>query len=75
MEVLRILKMKEEIIIKEECLLKLKMKEEIEVLLNKIKRRIGSIFIVRDDTYLTTPPYLIQTDDPRPIGLQIEINH
>jgi hypothetical protein len=29
--------MKEEIIIKEECLLKLKMKEEIEVLLNKIK--------------------------------------
>lgn len=34
-----------------------------------------SIFIVRGDTYLTAPPYLIQTDDPRPIGLQIEINH
>lgn len=34
-----------------------------------------SIFIVRGDTYTTTPPYLIQTNDPRPIGLQIEINH
>jgi hypothetical protein len=29
--------MKEEIEIKEECLLKLKIKEEIEILLNKIK--------------------------------------
>lgn len=34
-----------------------------------------SIFIVRGDTYLTAPPYLIQTNDSRPIGLQIEINH
>lgn len=34
-----------------------------------------SISIVRDDTSLTPPPYLIQTNDPRPIGLQIEINH
>lgn len=34
-----------------------------------------SIFIVRGGTYLTTPPHDIQTNDPRPIGLQIEINH
>lgn len=33
------------------------------------------ICVLRGDTYTTTPPYLIQTDDPRPIGLQIEINH
>lgn len=42
---------------------------------NKIYNKIMSIFIVRGDTYHDTPPYLIQTDDPRPIGLQIEINH
>ena len=34
-----------------------------------------SIFIVRGDTYPDYPPYLIQTNDPRPIGLQIKINH
>lgn len=42
--------------------------------INKILKFM-SIFIVMGDTYTTTPPYLIQTDDPRPIGLQIEINH
>ena len=35
-EIIKTLKRKEEIIIKEECLLKLKIKEEIEILLNKI---------------------------------------
>lgn len=34
-----------------------------------------SMFIVRGNTHHMTPPYLIQTDDPRPIDLQIEINH